>query len=62
MFKGNVVAATVGTGSLTYPLWTTWLTTGWQVAVAIAGGVLLCLAIRNKILENRKLRRELNEK
>ena len=62
MWKGNVAAAAVGTGGLTYPIWTTWLTTGWSVAVAIGGAVLLILAIRNKILENRKLRRDLAQK
>ena len=62
MLKSNAMAATVGAGGVAYPIWATWLTTGWSVTVAIAGGALLALAIWNKILENRKLRRDLAKK
>ena len=62
MWRSNITAVTVGTGGITYPLWATWLTTGWSIALAVGGAVLLCLTIRNKILENRKLQRDLNAK
>ena len=62
MFKSNTVAAAVGGGGLSAPIWGAWLTSGWQVLIAVAGGALLILTIYNKVLEIRQRRRDLATK
>jgi hypothetical protein len=62
MLNSNWTAATAGAGGLTYPLWNELLTSGWQVAIAIMGGIVLALTIYSKFLEIRQRRKDLNKK
>ena len=59
MFKSNTVALAVGGGGITSPFWSVWLTSGWQILIAVAGAVVLALTIYNKVLEIRQRRRDL---
>lgn len=48
-----------GGAGVTFPAWGNALTAGWQVAVALMGGIVLALTIYNKILELKQRRRDL---
>lgn len=57
----DVAAWIKGLSGVTFPLWIQYLTVGWQVLIALMGGAVLGLTIYNKWLQNKKLRRELDD-
>ena len=61
MIRGDLVAASVGGWGLTYPLWGSWLNSGWQVGIAILGAIVLVLTIWNKVLEIKQRRKDLKK-
>ncbi len=61
MFKSNTMALAVGSGGITSPFWSIWLTSGYQWILAIAGAVVLGLTIYNKVLEIIQRRRDLKQ-
>ncbi len=59
VLKGDITPALIGGTGLTFPLWGALLSSGWNVALGIAGGIVLLLTIYSKILEIRQRRRDL---
>jgi hypothetical protein len=56
----NAIGATVGTASVTNPLWLdpAWLSGPYQIAMAVGGGLVLVLTIRKLWRENQALDRQ----
>jgi hypothetical protein len=52
----------ISIAGITNPIWLSYIHTSWQFSIALVGGVALLFTAWNKILENKKLRRELRER
>lgn len=61
MFKSNTAAVVASVVVPSSPFWAAWMTSWWQVMIAIAGAVVLGLTIYNKVLEIRQRRRDLKQ-
>ena len=61
MLKSNVTAAAAGAGGISFPLWNSFLASGWSAIVAVLGVIVLLLTIWNKILEVRLKNRDLKK-
>ncbi len=62
VIKGDITPFLIGSTGLTFPLWGTWLSSGWNIALGVAGAIVLGLTIYNKILEIKQRRRDLKKK
>lgn len=57
--EGMPIPTTTGGVALVFPFWADWFVAGWQVLIAIMGGIVLALTVYNKWLEIKKNRRDL---
>ncbi|MEM8773847.1 MAG: hypothetical protein AAGF53_02375 [Pseudomonadota bacterium] len=55
----NTLTTTAGSLGFTFPVWADMMVQGWQVTIAILGGLVLAATLYNKILEIRQRRRDL---
>lgn len=58
----DISAYAQGGVAVTFPAWGQFLTSSWQVMVALMGAIVLGLTIYNKILEAKQRRRDLRSK